>query len=134
MNIYMYVKELIQCLELRPLISVHHIANPKQHYRIAFDEDISMEIYENSVRMSIVLKNPSCWVVDIQDEITQHVIYGAISMFSFVKRSIHILGFKYTLIEINTNKVFASANSKKKLLLTVLDKIRKKEISLRCKS
>ena len=130
----MYVKEFIQCLELRPLISVHHIAHPQIHYILAFDEDIPMEICENSVRMSTVLKNPSYWVVDTQDEVTQRVIYGAISIFAVVKRSLRFFGFKYTLIELKTNRVFASANSKHKLVINVLDKIKKKEISLKCKS
>lgn len=130
----MYVKEFIECLELRPLISVHHIDYPKCHYRIAFDEDIPVDIYEGSVRVSTVLKNPNLWVVNTQDEITHHVVYAAISLFSFVKKSIGIWGLRYTLIELNTNREFANANSKEKLVLTVLDKLRKKEIPLRCKS
>ena len=55
----MYVKEFIECLELRPLISVHHVDYPKCHYRIAFDEDIPIDIYEGCVKVSIVLKNPN---------------------------------------------------------------------------
>lgn len=130
----MKVEDFLKSMKLRPLISVHHIANPACYYRIAFDEDIPMEIFESSVRVSTVLKNPSQWTVNTEDEITSHVVYGAISLFSFVKKSIGIYGLRYTLIELNTGREFAFANSRQKLLLTVLDKLEKKELSLRCKS
>jgi len=130
----MNVEDLTKCVRLKPLISVHHIANPTYHYRTAFDGDIPMDIYESYVRVSTVLKNSSQWAVNTHDEITQYVIYGAISMFSVVKKSIGVCGLRYTLVQLNTNRELASANSKEKLLLVVLAKIEKKEIPLRCKS
>lgn len=126
----MKVDVFLESMELRPLIAVYHLSTPHHIRILTLDEDVD----ERSISISKLLNEQEHWRISTSEEITSHAVYGAISLFSFVKKTIGINGLSYSLIELHNGNELAHANSKHLLLLLVLDKLKKKEISLRCKS
>lgn len=130
----MKVEDFLESMELKPLIAVYHISSPHIIHILTLDEDMASTTDKNSVSISKVMNEQKDWRISTSDETTSHAVYGAISLFSCVKKTIGINGLNYRLVELHNENELAHANSKHLLLLLVLDKLKKKEISLRCKS
>ena len=127
----MKVSEFKLSLPLKPLIAVSNIKHPKVKYLTAFDEDLPTDIFENSVRISKILKEPDNWIVDTNDVVTTHVVYSAISTFAIVRRHIGICGLQYNLYDFMLDIEYAKGRSKQQLFLNVLEGLKKRDIKLK---